>query len=206
MEELLQSQMHSFAMPYFQECRINIKSHYAQISSTNEVVVEEQKTITTKPEMKKKTTPAANKKKKAGGAVHQDGIFTPVVKLGKTVLGDDQLNKVRAKAISMHSDVIKKFVDTYSTPSGKIALSTLYSLADTDGDGTLSREEIEIALNKLGFNWLKEKQISGIVKRADLDEDGVVDFEEFMEAAPKTLRTNLVKLAKKNGGELGFLS
>merc|ERR1712232_398606 len=113
---------------------------------------------------------------------HPDGIFTPLVKLGKTVLGEDELNKVRAQIISKHTDVIKNFVDTHSTPTGKIAL------------------------NKLGFKWLNEKQINGIVKRADLDENGVVDFEEFLEAAPKTLRTNLVKLAKKNGGELGFLS
>merc|ERR1712125_15587 len=179
--------------------------YYAQISSTNEVSVEEPKTSAT-PEMKIKTTGATKNKKKAGGAVHPDGIFTPLVKLGKTVLGEDELNKVRAQIISKHTDVIKNFVDTHSTPTGKIALSTLYRLADTDGDGTLSKEEIEIALNKLGFKWLNEKQINGIVKRADLDENGVVDFEEFLEAAPKTLRTNLVKLAKKNGGELGFLS
>ena len=178
---------------------------YAQISSTNEVVVEETKIVTT-PETKIKKVDAVNKKKKVGGAVHKDGIFTPLVLLGKSVLGEDQLNKIRAKAISMHSDVIKNFVDTHSTPSGQIALSTLYRLADTDGDGTLNKEEIRIALNKLGFDWLKDKQVSGIVKRADLDENGVVDFDEFLEAAPKTLRTNLVKLAKKNGGDLGFLS
>ena len=178
---------------------------YAQISSTNEVVVEETKIVTT-PETKIKKVDAVNKKKKVGGAVHKDGIFTPLVLLGKSVLGEDQLNKIRAKAISMHSDVIKNFVDTHSTPSGQIALSTLYRLADTDRDGTLDKEEIRIALNKLGFDWLKDKQVSGIVKRADLDENGVVDFDEFLEAAPKTLRTNLVKLAKKNGGDLGFLS
>jgi hypothetical protein len=33
----------------------------------------------------------------------------------------------------------------------------------------------------------------------------VIDFEEFAKAAPKVLRTNLVKLAKQNGNDLGFL-
>ena len=35
---------------------------------------------------------------------------------------------------------------------------------------------------------------------------GVIDYDEFVKEAPKTLKTNLVKLAKNNGAELGFLS
>ena len=38
-----------------------------------------------------------------------------------------------------------------------------------------------------------------------MDDNDVIDFEEFCKEAPKTLRTNLVKLAKANGDELGFL-
>jgi hypothetical protein len=53
---------------------------------------------------------------------------------------------------------------------------------------------------------LADKQIKGIFDRADLDANGDLDFEEFRKEAPKTLRTNLVKLAKRNGGDLGFLS
>ena len=34
----------------------------------------------------------------------------------------------------------------------------------------------------------------------------VIDFEEFVKETPKTLRTSLVKLAKSNGHDLGFLA
>ena len=105
----------------------------------------------------------------------------------------------------MHSDVIGKFVDTHETSFGQAMLSTLYRAADTNGDGKLSAEEIQSALRSLGFVWLKEKQIDGIVKRADLDKNGEIDWEEYIKAAPKTIRTNLVKLAKKNGTEMGLL-
>jgi hypothetical protein len=33
----------------------------------------------------------------------------------------------------------------------------------------------------------------------------VIDFEEFCKETPKTLRTNMIKLAKQNGNDLGFL-
>ena len=44
-----------------------------------------------------------------------------------------------------------------------------------------------------------------LLKDADKDQNDVIDFEEFVKATPKTLRVNLVKLAKKNGHDLGFL-
>ncbi len=42
-----------------------------------------------------------------------DGPFTPVVKLGKLVLGDQLLNKVRGKAITIHSQLITEFCQDY---------------------------------------------------------------------------------------------
>ena len=45
-----------------------------------------------------------------------------------------------------------------------------------------------------------------IFKRADKDKNDVIDFEEFCKETPKTLRTSLVKLAKSNGHDLGFLA
>jgi len=53
---------------------------------------------------------------------------------------------------------------------------------------------------------LKEKEIAKIFKKADGDDNGKLDFEEWQEAAPKVLKGNLVKLAKKNGHDLGFLA
>jgi hypothetical protein len=153
---------------------------------------------------KKRAAPkSANKGK--GGAVHKQGIFSPAVLAAKAVLGDEQLNKIRAKAISMHSDVIKNFVDTYELPTGQAALKRLFTICDKDGNGIITEDELNDGLRSLGFTWLKEKQVKGILERADTDDNGAIDYEEFKNEAPKTLRTNLVKLAKQNGGELGFL-
>jgi len=136
---------------------------------------------------------------------HKGGIFSPMVLFIKGVLGDEKLNKVRAKAINMHSDVIAEFVKTSESTFGDAVLRSLFSLADKDGSGTIDEDELRTALQSLGFSWLQDKQVAGIFTRADVDGNGAIDLDEWMREAPKTLRTNLTKLAKKNGGDLGFL-
>lgn len=153
-------------------------------------------------------SPAARKpptKKKAGGGPkHKQGVLSPFVVLGKRVLGDDELNKLRGKIISEHSKVIGKFVETSESPFGQRALRALFALADADKNGTIEEEELAKALRSLGFE-LNEKQTKGIFDRADADKNGAIDFDEFKSSAPSTLRTNLTKLAKKNGGDMGLL-
>ena len=70
----------------------------------------------------------------------------------------------------------------------------------------LDKGELKDALQALGFSHLGDAAIDGIFARADADGNAEIDFEEFMAEAPKTLRTNLIKLAKTNGNGLGFLS
>ena len=87
-----------------------------------------------------------------------------------------------------------------------MALEKLFEIADVDGSGTIDREELELALKKLGFSHLTEAQIDKIMDKADSDDNCVIDYDEFVDNAPKTLKTQLVKLAKNNGADLGFLS
>ena len=176
--------------PYFADSPVEDKISKNESSSSSATVA------------KKKPTPP---KKAAAGGKHKEGIFSPVVFLSKMLVGEPKINKLRAQIISLHSDVIGNFVNTYETPAGRAILRQLFELADRDRNGTISESELEAALLTLGFDWLKEKQIKGIFERADTDASGAIDMEEWMKEAPKTLRTNLVKLAKKNGGEMGLL-
>mmetsp|Transcript_35116 Transcript_35116/g.71741 ORF Transcript_35116/g.71741 Transcript_35116/m.71741 type:complete len:245 (+) Transcript_35116:205-939(+) len=155
-------------------------------------------------------TPVApkNKKpapKKKANAAHKEGVFSPIVMAAGTLLGPDQLNKVRAKAITLHSDLIKSFVGTSDSAFGRAVLQQLFKYVDADNSGFIDKEELSVALSLLGFRWLKEKQVNGIFDRADQNKDGIISMEEFMDEAPRTLKTNLVKLAKNNGGDMGLL-
>mmetsp|Transcript_3617 Transcript_3617/g.9224 ORF Transcript_3617/g.9224 Transcript_3617/m.9224 type:complete len:272 (+) Transcript_3617:87-902(+) len=169
--------------------------------ASQEVVFEEE----TNPMAVDKKMAAAASKRKKPNAAHKSGIFSPVVLAATSVLGKDQLNKLRAKGIQLHSNVIKSFVGTSESPMGQAVLKELFAIADMDNSGYLDKEEIGLALYKLGFSWLKEKQVQKIFQRADANSDNEISLEEFMMEAPKTLKTNLIKLAKNNGSELGFL-
>jgi len=120
-------------------------------------------------------------------------------------MGEQQLKELRANVITKHSKVIADFVDTSSSPFGQLVVQRMFEYADKDGNGTLDKEEVKAALKDLGFDFYSEKQVKQIMDNADADKNDVIDFEEFVKATPKTLRTSLVKLAKKNGHDLGFL-
>jgi hypothetical protein len=134
------------------------------------------------------------------------GPFAPVVTGAKAVMGEKELNKLRGDVIAAHSKVISAFVDTSESPFGQIVLSKMFEAADKDGNGSLDREEIKEALHALGFKFIKDKQLDIIFERADDNDDLVIDFEEFVKESPKTLRSSLIKLAKQNGHDLGFLA
>ena len=133
------------------------------------------------------------------------GIFAPAVLGAKKVMGEQKLKEFRASVIAEHTKVISNFVDTSDSPFGQIVLRQMFEAADKDGSGDLSKEEVRDALNALGFTFIEDKQMAQIWKRADKDGNNVIDFEEFVQETPKTLRTSLVKLAKQNGHDLGFL-
>jgi hypothetical protein len=135
----------------------------------------------------------------------KEGIFAPAVLGAKNVMGEQKLKEVRAAVITKHSKVIADFVDTSESKFGQLVLKRMFEYADKDGNGTLDREELRSALYDLGFDFLDEKKVDQIMKNADKDKNDVIDFEEFVKATPKSLRTNLVKLAKQNGHDLGFL-
>merc|ERR1712023_561855 len=96
-----------------------------------------------------------------GGA--KDGLFTPIVKFTKRIVGKERFLSFRSKVIAEHTKVIQAFVDTADSPFGCMALEKLFEIADVDGSGTIDRTELELALKKLGFSHLTEAQIDKIM-------------------------------------------
>jgi len=60
------------------------------------------------------------------------------------------------------------------------ALRALFSLFDTDGDGTIGIGELGTLLRTVGLN-LTEAELQQLFALADADGSGAVDFSEFIE-------------------------
>eukprot|EP00316_Scyphosphaera_apsteinii_P009550 CAMPEP_0119333620 /NCGR_PEP_ID=MMETSP1333-20130426/85555_1 /TAXON_ID=418940 /ORGANISM="Scyphosphaera apsteinii, Strain RCC1455" /LENGTH=242 /DNA_ID=CAMNT_0007343737 /DNA_START=153 /DNA_END=881 /DNA_ORIENTATION=- len=154
-----------------------------------------------------KGAPTVGKAAHMGGRkIVQQGLFAPIVKGAKRIMGQQELNKLRADVIAQHSKVISAFVDTNESPFGQLVLAKMFEAADKDGNGSLDRQEVKDALHALGFTFIADKQLDIIFRRADVDGNQVIDFQEFVVETPKTLRSSLIKLAKQNGHDLGFLA
>ena len=51
------------------------------------------------------------------GNEYEDGLFAPIVKVARDVIGVKRFNQIRGKAISLHSQVIGDFCDEFGCDS-----------------------------------------------------------------------------------------
>ena len=82
-----------------------------------------------------------------GGA--KNGIFTPLVRVVKRLVGKERFLSFRGRVIGAHTKVIQAFVDTSDSPFGCLALEKLFEMADLDGDGAMGESDLEACLRRL---------------------------------------------------------
>ena len=58
-------------------------------------------------------------------------------------------------------------------------LKRTFDIFDTDGSGKISSTELKEVMSKLGEE-LNDFQISEMIREADKDGDGEIDFDEFV--------------------------
>eukprot|EP00929_Paragymnodinium_shiwhaense_P118777 TRINITY_DN90697_c0_g1_i1.p1 TRINITY_DN90697_c0_g1~~TRINITY_DN90697_c0_g1_i1.p1 ORF type:complete len:184 (+),score=60.43 TRINITY_DN90697_c0_g1_i1:102-653(+) len=141
---------------------------------------------------------------RAGAA--KDGIFTPTVMGFKVLLGEKNLEAIRGFLIKAHGDAQAAVIETHETEFGQGVMQWLFNEADVDGNGTIDKAELKDALQRLGFEWMDDDRVDKLFKKADKDGNDEIDLEEFKTVSPKFIKQSLIKLAKKNGADLGFLS
>ncbi|OEU22277.1 calmodulin [Fragilariopsis cylindrus CCMP1102] len=62
-----------------------------------------------------------------------------------------------------------------------------FSIFDRDGDGTIDSEELGTVMRSLG-NQPTEEEVEDMIREADTDGNGTIDFMEFIEMMPRQER------------------
>ena len=86
------------------------------------------------------------------------------------------------------------FVHCISSPKPVSSLREAFAQLDIDGDGKLSRKEIETAMG----NMLSESDLDALLADLDTDQSGQVEWTEFFEAMKIRMREpESVKMLKE---------
>eukprot|EP00798_Chlamydomonas_sp_ICE-L_P012168 gene12168-15284_t len=84
-------------------------------------------------------------------------------------------------AMNQFKKEARKFLASCLPEEEVIGLLTLFRDMDEDGDGVLTTEELRQALDHKGIK-MSAKQAHALVDRADMNRDGMIDYEEFLAA------------------------
>ena len=64
------------------------------------------------------------------------------------------------------------------TDNAEEHLKEAFAVFDMDGDGTITADELKSIMKNLG-ETLSDEEVEEMVKEADIDGDGVIDYNEF---------------------------
>ena len=112
-------------------------------------------------------------------AIAQSSAFT------MSMFGPSKRTRSKTQ-IGLHSEMIGSFVDTQETIMVSPIIQQLFALMEENKEGVVDEIELGLAFKSLGFNWLQQKQITGIIKRAG-SENGILRMEQFKEEISRRL-------------------
>ncbi|CAO2595090.1 Calmodulin-like protein 5 [Lemmus lemmus] len=58
-------------------------------------------------------------------------------------------------------------------------MRAVFSVFDKDGDGHITVDELKQAMTQLGEE-ISQEELDGMIREADVDKDGKVDYNEFV--------------------------
>uniref|UniRef100_A0A5B6YFV8 Putative calcium-binding protein CML35 n=1 Tax=Davidia involucrata TaxID=16924 RepID=A0A5B6YFV8_DAVIN len=96
-------------------------------------------------------------------------------KSGKKING---LRTPRSVLRSHSHEILEESAD-WSEPSADFEGVQAFKLIDRDGDGKITRKELEALLNRVGAEPLSEEVLMMMLNEVDRDGDGCISLEEF---------------------------
>ena len=76
------------------------------------------------------------------------------------------------------TESVSQTVDRPNEITKRRSKKFLWQVFDRDGNGYLTRDELELAMKMMGEDF-EEKDINQLMRMTDLDNDGRISFQEF---------------------------
>ena len=141
------------------------------------------------PELEDKIKKAFNLFDKNGdGTVSHSEVKVVMSELGEP-MSDTDIKEMIASVDTSRDGVLSlsEFVKMMSNSSGRrtkldprAEIREMFVEYDKNGDGVITREELKKMLRMLGDGNLSEDAIEKLISSADCDDNGMIDFEEFV--------------------------
>ncbi|XP_070556024.1 calmodulin-like protein 5 isoform X2 [Ptychodera flava] len=124
------------------------------------------------------------------GYLTKEEIKQALKELGEDDITDEQLDQCMDKVDKNEDDKIsyKEFYNAWIAACKEISkrekLMTAFKNMDKDGSGRLSKDEVTAALKEIGA-YEDNEQVEQMIKDADADGDGKVNYAEFVDIIEK---------------------
>lgn len=125
---------------------------------------------------------------------HNEGVIQAselgkVMKLLKIPVTEEELKTMRASILGGTVD-FESFVELMSQ-NNRMQSSTAddqseqemrqaFKAFDVDGNGYIDTQELKSTMRNLGQKRIKDDEVAGMMKSADKNHDGKIDYEEFI--------------------------
>ena len=106
------------------------------------------------------------------------GRYTNDTEIRKIVKAADEDNNGKIELDEFIEYMNKKNASDKKLTSEDEKALIMFSFFDTNGDGLISRNELENLLAQMGEEFTEE-EIDAIMEEVDKDNNGVIDFDEF---------------------------
>jgi uncharacterized tellurite resistance protein B-like protein len=93
-------------------------------------------------------------------------------------MAEDLLERKKREKYLKDQLEVRKALQDVDTPEIR-EMKRLFKQFDVDGDGLISREDLRLAIAKYGYS-ATEDDLKKIMRTADLDDNNVIDLEEFI--------------------------
>lgn len=93
-----------------------------------------------------------------------------------------------------------KVIKTGSSTQNKTGLKSIFATFDKNKDGFITKQELSESLKNIGMS-MSERDVVEIVEKADFNNDGLIDFDEFVELMGSQDHEEIISERELDGGK-----